>query len=337
MQAVVVKQPGVVAVEERPLPQRPPGCALIRVSMAGVCRTDMELVRGYMGFTGVLGHEFVGTVVEADDQKWVGRRVVGEITIACGECDMCRRGLGRHCRHSRVLGIDRWDGAFAEWMVLPEANLHLVPDEVPDRRAVFVEPLAAALEILEQVHIGPADRVAVVGDGRLGILCAQVLALAGCPVLLIGRHRHKLAIAEQAGVRTLTADEVAAAGVLGQMDVVVECTGRPGGFQQAAALVRPRGILVLKTTIERPITIDLAPLVVREVTVVGSRCGPFAPAVCLLAQGKIVTEPMVEAEFPLREGDRALARAAEPGVLKVLLRCGPEGSGGQGQPAAGSA
>ncbi|HLT59262.1 MAG: alcohol dehydrogenase catalytic domain-containing protein [Limnochordales bacterium] len=322
MLAVVVKEPGQVVLEERPRPVRPPGCALIRVTLAGVCQTDLELVRGYMGFTGILGHEFVGVVEEADDARWVGRRVVGEITVACGHCDMCRRGLGRHCRRSRVLGISGWDGAFAQWMVLPEANLHPVPEEVPDRRAVFTEPLAAALEILEQVPVGPADRVAVVGDGRLGLLCAQVLALYGAQVVAVGRHRRKLALLAERGIETLLAEEVPAAGLAGQLDVVVECTGRPGGLAQAAALVRPRGTLVLKTTVEQPITADLAPLVVREVTVVGSRCGPFPPALRLLARGQIATEPMVDAEFPLERGDEALARAAQPGVLKVLLRCG---------------
>lgn len=322
MYAVAVKEPGVVVVEQRERPQRPPGCALIRVQWAGVCQTDLELVRGYMGYRGILGHEFVGVVEEADDPAWVGRRVVGEITIACGHCDMCRRGLGRHCRNSRVLGISGWDGAFAEWMVLPEVNLHPVPDEVSDRQAVFVEPLAAALEILEQVSIGPADRVAVVGDGRLGILCAQVVALYGAHVIAIGRHPRKLGLLARRGIETLLADDVAGAGITGQMDVVVECTGRPSGLAQAADLVRPRGTLVLKTTVERPITADLAPLVVREITVVGSRCGPFRPALRLLARGQIDTEAMVDAEFPLQQGDAALARAAEPGVLKVLLRCG---------------
>lgn len=328
MKAVVMQRPGEVVVEHgRPRPERQPGCALIRVNLAGVCRTDMELVRGYMNFTGVLGHEFVGTVEEADDGSLIGRRVVGEINIECGRCDMCRRGLGRHCRHVRVLGINNWDGAFAEWIVLPERNLHVVPDGVSDRQAVFVEPIAAAVEILEQVAVRPTDRVAVVGDGRLGLLCAQVLKLTGCDLTVIGRHADKLAIVEGANVRTMLADDVSTAPapeappLLGRFDVVVEATGRRRGLALAADLVRPRGTLVLKTTIADAVPVNLADIVVREVQLVGSRCGPFPPALRLLAEGHIKTEPFIQAEFSLADGVQALEYAARPGVLKVLIHC----------------
>lgn len=329
MQAVVLKASRNVVVEHRDkTPERPTGCALIKVHMAGVCQTDLELVRGYMDFTGVLGHEFVGTVVEADDEKLVGRRVVGEINIACGDCDMCRRDLGRHCRHVRVLGINNWDGAFAEWVVLPEQNLHVVPARVSDRQAVFVEPLAAAVEIIEQVHIEPQQRVAVVGDGRLGLMCAQVLRLAGCELTVIGRHPEKMEIVAEDGVRMALADDESVMGEMaGKMDVVVEATGRPGGFELAARLVRPRGTIVLKTTIADDIPLNMADIVVREVQLVGSRCGPFPPALRLLEQGLIRTEPFIHAEYALADGVQALEHAARPGVLKVLIHCASERPG----------
>lgn len=322
MKAVVVQRPGEVIVDHgRARPERLPGCALIRVTLAGVCRTDMELVRGYMNFTGVLGHEFVGIVEEAEDASLVGRRVVGEINIECGRCDMCRRGHGRHCRNVRVLGINNWDGAFAEWVVLPERNLHVVPDGVSDRQAVFVEPIAAAVEIVEQVHVLPTDRVAVVGDGRLGLMCAQVLRLSGCDLTVIGRHRDKLAIVGDDNVQTMLADDETVEALLGRMDVVVEATGRQGGLALATSLVRPRGTLVLKTTIADDVPINLADIVVREIQLVGSRCGPFPPALRLLAEGQIETEPFIQAEFPLADGVQAMEYAARPGVLKVLIHC----------------
>lgn len=348
--ALVVDGDGQLQVESgRRPPERGPGLALIRVTIAGVCRTDMELVEGYMNFRGVLGHEFVGVVEDADDNALVGKRVVGGINIECGDCDMCGRGLGRHCRRVRVLGIHDWDGAFAEWMVLPERNLLVVPDGVSDRQAVFVEPLAAAVEILEQVHVRPDDRVAVVGDGRLGLMCAQVLARTGCELLLIGRHRAKLAIVEERGVATMTVDEIGSTrstrsiastdpaiacdirpDLDKQFDVVVEATGRPGGLELAQQLVRSRGTLVLKTTIHEAVPIDVADIVVREITLIGSRCGPFEPALRLLEQGAIDTEPFIHAQYDLRDGVAAMEHAVRPGVLKVLIRCGPERNDARG-------
>lgn len=326
MYALVVED-GVLRVEEgREKPKWGPGLALIKVSLAGVCQTDMELVSGYMNFSGVLGHEFVGVVEDADDQSLIGKRVVGGINIECGKCDMCRRQLGRHCRNVRVLGINNWDGAFAEWMVLPEDNLLVVPDSISDRQAVFVEPLAAAVEIVEQVHIQPTDRVVVVGDGRLGLMCAQVLARTGCHLLVIGRHANKLSIVAERGIATMLVDDIDK-DMFQQFDVVVEATGRTGGLATAQQLVRARGTLVLKTTIHERVPIDLADIVVREITIVGSRCGPFAPALRLLEQGAIATEPFIEAEYDLKDGVEALEHATRPGVLKVLIRCDRERNG----------
>lgn len=337
MYALVVDAQGEATVQpDRPKPERRPGEALIRVSLAGVCQTDMELMEGYMNFEGVLGHEFVGVVEEADDRDLPGKRVVGGINIECGRCDMCARGWGRHCRHVRVLGIAAWDGAFAEWLVLPEKNLEIVPDRVTDRQAVFVEPLAAAVEILEQVHMKPSDRVAVVGDGRLGLMCVQVLARTGCDVLAIGRHRDKLSIVDGPTVDTMLADNVGAE-LYRQFDVIVEATGRPGGMQLAQQLVRSKGTLVLKTTIHEQVPIDVADIVVREIHVVGSRCGPFAPALRLLEQGAIATEPFIHAEYDLEDGVRALHHAQQPGVLKVLIRCGRKRSDDRGPREAGPA
>ena len=312
-----------LAVAEVPRPTPPPGEALVRVRAAGICQTDLELTRGYMGFTGTLGHEFVGEVVavapfpEQASQIGVGQRVVGEINAACGSCALCRDSLGRHCPTRSVLGILGRDGAFAEYLTLPLANLHPVPDAVADEQAVFVEPLAAALEILEQVAIRPTDRVLVLGDGKLGQLVGRVLASAGADVSVVGRHADKLALLAAAGVPTLAAPPAERA------DVVVDCTGRVGGFVDAMRLVRPRGTLVLKSTVathpdEPPLS--LAPIVIDEITVVGSRCGPFEPALRALADGRVDVRPLVSATYGLDEGVEAFARAAEPGTLKVLLR-----------------
>ncbi|HLH24926.1 MAG TPA: alcohol dehydrogenase catalytic domain-containing protein [Chloroflexota bacterium] len=312
-----------LALADVPRPSPPPGEALVRVRLAGVCHTDLELTRGYMGFQGTLGHEFVGEVEAATPLPGgasplaVGQRVVGEINAACGACTACRAGLGRHCPTRTVLGIQGRDGAFADYLALPLANLHPVPDAVPDEAAVFVEPLAAALEILEQVAIRPTDRVLVLGDGKLGQLVARVLATTGCDLTVVGHHAEKRALLAAASIAALAAPPDARA------DVVVDCTGRAAGFAEAMALVRPRGTLVLKSTVatrpgEPPL--NLAPLVIDEITVVGSRCGPFAPALRALAEGRVTVQPLVTAEYPLADGVAAFARAAEPGMLKVLVR-----------------
>ncbi|MGD2041329.1 MAG: alcohol dehydrogenase catalytic domain-containing protein [Anaerolineae bacterium] len=293
-----------------------PGEARIWTTLAGICNTDLEIVHGgYAGFQGVLGHEFVGVVDQASDPALVGQRVVGEINLSCGDCDTCRAGHPSHCPHRTALGIRGRDGVLAEYFCLPVRNLHPVPDGLPDRSAVFVEPLAAACEILDQVHVRPTDRVVVLGDGKLGLLVAQVLALTGCDLAVAGRHEEKLAILAARGIPTQIGTEG-----LAPVDLVVECTGRAGGFAAARHLVRPRGTLVLKSTYAGLVETDLSRLVVDEVQVVGSRCGPFPAALRLLDQKLVDVEPLIEAEYPLEDGLAAFDHARRRGTLKVLVR-----------------
>ncbi|MBN1888214.1 MAG: alcohol dehydrogenase catalytic domain-containing protein [Thermoflexales bacterium] len=299
-----------------PLPQPPAGEALIKVRCAGVCNTDLEMLRGYYPFTGIPGHEFVGQVVSPGE--WQGRRVCGEINVACGRCARCRAGLRTHCEQRTALGISGRNGAFAQYLSLPLENLHPVPDSVPDDEAVFVEPLAAALQMTRQVHVRPADAVAVLGDGKLGLLCAQVLALSGCRLLAVGRHPAKLAVLAARGIQTAVLDECELDGPR-DYDIVVECTGRPQGFELARRLLRPQGTLILKSTYAGQVTLDLSRLVVDEITVVGSRCGPFAPALDLLARHLVDVRSLVHAHYPLQDGLSALERAGRPGTLKVIL------------------
>jgi len=313
MRALRRDEHGARVVEIEP-PALRPGTALVRVALAGVCNTDLELTRGYMDFRGVLGHEFAG-VVEDGPSEWVGRRVVGEINFACGRCETCAAGLGRHCPTRTVMGIAGADGAFAEIVRVPLANLHAVPDRVPDARAVFTEPLAAAFEILEQVEIAKRTRCAVLGDGKLGLLCAQVLAGAGARVLAVGRHPEKLALLAQRGIETVLASDWRPE----PHDVVVEATGRADGFHAAVAATRPRGTLVLKSTLAESPPTDLAPIVIHEISVVGSRCGPFEPALRALADERVEVDSLVSERVPLARADEALARAASPGVIKVLI------------------
>lgn len=296
--------------------------ALVRVALAGICRTDLEILRGYMGFRGVLGHEFVGTVEAGPSgasgaSGWQGARVVGEINFACGACDWCTQGLGRHCPGRTVMGIQGADGAFAERVAVPVANLHRVPDAVPDEAAVFTEPLAAAFEILEQVEVGPGQRCVVLGDGKLGLLVAQVLAGTGASVLAVGRHAEKLALLASRDVETVLERDWDGAAA----DLVVEATGRAEGFARAVAATRPRGTLVLKSTLAEAAPLNVAPLVIHEITLVGSRCGPFEPALAALADGRVSVEPLIEARCPLDDGVAALERAGAPGARKLLLDC----------------
>jgi threonine dehydrogenase-like Zn-dependent dehydrogenase len=286
----------------------------VRVSLAGVCDTDLQLLRGYLEFRGVLGHEFVG-VVDAGPDAWRGRRVVGEINFACGRCEACASGLGRHCPARRVMGIQGADGAFAEYVAVPVANLHAVPDDLSDERAVFAEPLAAAFEILEQVEIPAGCSCLVLGDGKLGLLIAQVLDDAGARVCAVGHHPEKLAILAARGIETRLASD----GQPEPADIAVEATGTPAGFATALAATRPRGTLVLKSTLAESPRVDLAPLVIHEIRVVGSRCGPFEPALRALAETRVDVEPLVAARFPLARAADALERAAAPGTLKVLI------------------
>lgn len=330
MQALVYNGEALRVREDYPQPVPPPGEALVRVLLAGVCNTDLEIVRGYMGFRGVLGHEFVGRVVDCADpagpearggteaRSLIGRRVVGEINAYCDQCPTCRAGRPTHCPNRTTLGIWGRDGAFAEYLTLPLRNLHIVPDDVPDEAAVFAEPLAAAVEILEQVHIRPTDHVVVLGDGKLGLLVAQVIGFLGCNLTVVGHHPKKLAVLGRQGIPTALEDE--ADGLIA--DVVVECTGHPEGFAVARRLLRPRGTLVLKSTYHGRVEADLTSLVVDEISLVGSRCGPFPPALRLLQRGLVDVESLISAVYPLADGVEALARAAEPGTLKVLLQVG---------------
>jgi threonine dehydrogenase-like Zn-dependent dehydrogenase len=300
---------------ERPAPVPPQGEALVRVTVAGVCKTDLELMQGYMGFRGVPGHEFVGVVEECANEHLRGKRVAGEINCVCHACAWCERGMPHHCANRTVLGIQGRDGAFAEYLTLPEENLHLVPAGVPDDAAVFTEPVAAAFRILEQVDIAPEHRVVVLGDGKLGLLIAQVLRLHAPGLVCVGRHEAKLALLDALGIRTAHADEPLDPGA----DVVVDATGSAEGFNRALELVRPEGTLVLKTTVAAGAELNLALPVINEVTIVGSRCGPFRPALEALALGNVSVRPMVTARYPLAEAEEALRRAQDRGVLKVLI------------------
>ena len=298
-------------------PDPKPGESVVRVDLAGLCGTDLEILDGYMGYKGVLGHEFVGTVLKSENPEMIGKRVVGEINAGCGACDYCARGMERHCPGRTVLGILGRDGAFAELLSLPERNLHQIPDSISDEQAVFVEPLAAAFEITEQVSLKPEWSVAVVGDGRLAHLVSQVLRLS-CPnVSCFGRHKNKLARMERFGIATKIgiafSDEQ-------RFDLVVESSGRNSGFDDAARLVRPRGIIVLKSTVASRGGQDLTAAVINEVTLVGSRCGLFMPAIKALASGIISVEPLFDCTFPLEGFPEAVARAKRPDTMKVFLK-----------------
>lgn len=299
------------------IPEPPPGEALVRVLCAGICNTDLELKRGYYPYTGILGHEFVG-VVEQGPEHLVNQRVVGEINAVCGRCRFCRSGQPTHCENRTVLGIVNRNGAFAEYLCLPIENLHPVPNNIPTEVATFTEPLAAALEIQQQVKLDSDDRVLVVGDGKLGILVAQTIALTGCDLLVVGRHRDKLAHLEARGIKTGFADTVTDRA----FDISVECTGNSEGFALARRALRPRGTLVLKSTYAGNLSLDASSLVVDEITLIGSRCGPFAPALDLLQQEKVDVKSLINARYPLADGLTAFERAQTKGVLKVLLEIG---------------
>jgi threonine dehydrogenase-like Zn-dependent dehydrogenase len=292
--------------------------ALVRVLVSGICNTDLEIARGYAGFKGTIGHEFVGIVEHSTNRTLAGRRVVGEINAGCGKCDLCRAGDSRHCASRTVLGIAGRDGAHAEFLQLPTENLLPVPDSIPDEHAVFTEPLAAACGILERVKISSADRVAVIGDGKLGILSAQVLALTGAPVLIVGKHSSKLRIAERRGIETSTPKQ--AAKRQHEFDVVVEASGAASGFGLALDLLRPRGQLVLKSTFHGKTELNAARIVVDEISIVGSRCGRFTPALDLLKKAAIDVESLINEEYRLSNGLHAMRRAGTRGILKVLLR-----------------
>src|SRR5712691_8648019 len=330
MRALVYRDTDLVLDRAYPIPVPVEGEALIRVTHAGICNTDLEIIRGYMAFQGVLGHEFVG-VVEAVQRglgatpltSLIGKRVVGEINAAChrSDCSSCQRGMPTHCPNRTTLGIVNRDGAFADYLVLPTRNLHPVPDNVSDEEAVFVEPLAANFEILEQVHLKPTESVVILGDGKMGKLAGQVLTLSGCEVMMVGKHEEKLALAEKRGVQTYVLDDATRFTLENRrrVDVVVECSGSTRGLEMALRLVKPRGTLILKSTVADKSTLYLAPIVIDEIRVQGSRCGPFAPAIRALSQKTVDVRPLISASFSLDDGVAAFEHAGQKGVLKVLV------------------
>jgi len=309
------------ALAFRPRHPEPPassGDTLLRVRQAGICATDLEITKGYMGFRGVLGHEFVADVVQSPDRDLVGRRVAGEINVVCGRCDLCLSGLSAHCRNRTVLGILNRDGAFAEFVRLPAVNLHPIPDSVDDDAATFIEPLAAAFQVLKQIKLDGRKWVTVLGDGRLGLLVAQVLRDANCQVRVIGKHPVKLALCEKWSIRSRPLADIVPRH---DQDVVVDCTGSAAGLETAVQMVRPRGTVVLKTTAAAGAPLNLAPVVIDEINVVGSRCGPFREAIRALAEKRIDVASLIHRRMKLEQGVEAMELAARPGVLKVILSC----------------
>ena len=292
-----------------------PLLSIVKVHLAGICSTDLQIFKGYMGFTGVPGHEFVGRVVEASND-FAGKRVVGEINFGCGQCAACNRDLSRHCPNRSVMGILNADGAFAEYVSVPVENLHPVPDRVSDEEAVFTEPLAAAFEILTQIQLDPSDEVLILGDGKLGNLCAQVVRLSGAKITALGKHADKLALLKKTGVRTMQLNDWKPR----RFDVVVEATGSSDGLELALSAVRPRGTLILKSTIAGNHQVSLAPIVVHEINVIGSRCGPFPDALAALAARQVAVTPLIEAIYSLNDGVAAIEHAGRRGARKILLQ-----------------
>ena len=304
-------------IDMREVPQtRKPNEALIKIRKAGICSTDLELVKGYYPYTGIIGHEFVGDIIEADDPSWVGQRVVGEINAVCNECEQCRNGRPTHCEHRTVLGIVNRNGTFAEYTSLPIANLHRVPESVPDEMAVFTEPLAAALEIQDQTQVKPTDRVLLVGAGRLGQLIAQTLALTGCNLHVVARHAYQQNLLKQRAIKIIAEEDVQR----WRWDIVVEATGSPSGFSLARHAIRPRGTLVLKSTYKGEMSVNFSSIVVDEINLIGSRCGPFEPALRLMESKQVAPTVLIDSEFTLGNALKAFEHAAETGVLKVLVR-----------------
>lgn len=297
-------------------PKPKPGETLVKVTMAGICGTDLEILKGYMSYSGVLGHEFVGVVEDSPNKELVGKRIVGEINAGCRNCESCFSGLERHCQNRTVLGIYKRDGAFAQYISLPEQNIHVIPDSISDKQAVFVEPLAAAFEILEQLHLESSWKIAILGDGRLAQLVARVLKLSCRNITCFGHHERKTNLLQKIGIRTKTAIESSDEH---SYDVVVEATGRESGFLDTIRLVKPRGIVILKSTIASQNKIDLSPAIINEITFVGSRCGPFRPAITALATGLVSVDDLIDAVYPIDSYAKAFEHAGKSGTLKVML------------------
>jgi len=310
---------GQVSVIETPKPRPRKGYALLRLRLAGICNTDIELLRGYYGFSGIPGHEFVADVVSAANPKLIGKRVVGEINLACGKCVFCLRGLGRHCPERTVLGIVKHPGAFAEYLTLPEENLRLLPNSITDEEAVFTEPIAAACEILEQVRFPKQASVAVLGDGKLGLLIAQVLHLHGLKIHLFGRNRNKLALLDPMGIETSIIERESPNLPRAAFPFVVDATGSAQGFDAALTLIEPRGTIIMKSTVAERLKVDSANWIVNEITLVGSRCGRFEPALQLLKSKRLLLAPMIDGRERLTNAPQAFSQAQAPGVLKILL------------------
>ncbi len=307
---------GRVEVRKQPLPRIPEGFARIRLLRAGICSTDLELQRGYYGFSGTPGHEFVGEVTESEDKSWIGRRVCGEINLACGHCEWCKRKLGRHCPTRTVLGIVKHPGAFREYLTLPIRNLHRVPDSISNEEAVFIEPVAAACEILDQVKIPKGQPVAVLGDGKLGLLIAQVLQAHGAQVRLFGRHRDKMKLVEPMGIATELSGKKMPERAF---RYTVDSTGSGDGLATAIRMTEPRGTVIMKSTVHGLVSIDTAVPIVNEITLVGSRCGRMEAAILLLKSGKVKVDHFISDSFPLDRAPEAFARAAIKGIMKVLF------------------
>jgi len=301
----------------KPIPQK--GEVLIKVTHAGICNTDVEITKGYMGFKGICGHEFLGVVeeVNADDKSLLGKRVTGEINLGCNNCPDCYKNMQRHCQNRQTLGIYKKDGAFAEYVTLPIENIVEIPDDITNEDAILIEPLAAALEILEQVHIEPASKIAVLGDGKLGILISLVLSTTPADLVTIGKHENKLNILKEHGIKTKFLSD---ATEMKYYDIVVDATGSVDGFEKAVSLVKPRGIFVLKSTVAAEKPLNLAPIVIDEITIVGSRCGQFKPALRLLQKKVLNLKPLISKTFDFSDAKRAFEYAQEKGVLKVVLK-----------------
>ena len=303
-----------ISLRDVPQPNKP-NEALIKIRKAGICSTDLELVKGYYPYTGILGHEFVGEVIEADDASWVGQRVVGDINIVCEQCEQCLNGRPTHCEKRTVLGIVNRDGTFAEFTTLPVANLHVVPTSVSDEMAVFTEPLAAALEIQQQVQIQPTDRILLIGAGRLGQLIAQTLALTGCDLHVVARHKRQQDLLKARGIKVIAEEDIHP----WRWDIVVEATGSPSGFSLARQAIRPRGTLVLKSTYKGEMNVNFSSIVVDEINIIGSRCGPFEPALRLMESKQVDPTVLIDAQYSLDDALKAFEHAGESGVLKVLV------------------
>ena len=309
----------LIFVKDYPKPMPQNGEALIKLTYAGICNTDVEITKGYMGFKGICGHEFLGIVEEinSQDKTLLGKRVTGEINLGCGSCSDCYNNMQRHCQNRQTLGIYKKDGAFAEYLTLPIENLLEIPENVKDEEAILIEPLAAALEILEQVHIKPADKIAVLGDGKLGLLISLVLSTTQADLTTIGKHENKLNILNKQGIKTKFLKEV---NEIKCYDIVVDATGSVDGFEKAVSLVKPRGIFVLKSTVAAEKPLNLAPIVIDEITVVGSRCGQFKPALRLLQKNVLNLKPLITKIFNFNQAKEAFDFAQEKGVLKVILK-----------------